>query len=251
MFGTAPKSKPSCPASGRRHRSRTDHAPLRMAPGSATAAVPPTARRSTATTGSASLPTTRSTRFAASGSPRKRNRATTTASPTKASGRSATSPTPARFRIRLGNVPAVNRKFADARSARNGRHASPIVFVQDYHFALLPRMLKSAGPTLGRHLLAHPLAQSESSASAPGSKSSLEACLAPTSRFPHPGPLQQLPGHVDRYLRGPHRHANASRVNRGGHITMVRPFPISIELPFHGASLAEHSRDRKEGEDSQ
>ena len=41
---------------------------------------------------------------------------------------------------------AVNRKFADALLEEMEGSANPIVFVQDYHFALLPRMVKMARP---------------------------------------------------------------------------------------------------------
>ncbi|MEW6387743.1 MAG: trehalose-6-phosphate synthase [Thermodesulfobacteriota bacterium] len=42
---------------------------------------------------------------------------------------------------------AVNRKFADAVLSQVGQRRT-IVFIQDYHFALLPRMLKEADPSL-------------------------------------------------------------------------------------------------------
>jgi len=40
----------------------------------------------------------------------------------------------------------VNRRFADAAIAEMEGTESPIVLVQDYHFALLPRMIKEARP---------------------------------------------------------------------------------------------------------
>ena len=42
---------------------------------------------------------------------------------------------------------AVNRKFAEAILSEVGDRRT-IVFIQDYHFALLPRMLKDADPCL-------------------------------------------------------------------------------------------------------
>ena len=41
---------------------------------------------------------------------------------------------------------SVNAKFADAVARRDGRHEHPVVVVQDYHFALLPRMIKQRRP---------------------------------------------------------------------------------------------------------
>ena len=41
---------------------------------------------------------------------------------------------------------AVNRKFADATVEEMGETEQPVVLVQDYHFALLPRMIKERRP---------------------------------------------------------------------------------------------------------
>ncbi len=99
---------------------------------------------------------------AASGSPRRKRTATTTASPTRACGRSATSPTRGPiFRAedwehyRRGQ-PAVRR-----RGVRGGRLATiPIVLVQDYHFALAPRDDPRAPAARDdHHVLAHPVAE--------------------------------------------------------------------------------------------
>ena len=88
--------------------------------------------------------------------------ATTTASPTRGSGRCATSPT--RGPIFRGEdwehyqrgEPAVRRRGRARRSTAD----DPIVLVQDYHFALLPRLIRERLPARhDHHLLAHPLAE--------------------------------------------------------------------------------------------
>ena len=79
---------------------------------------------------------------------RRGGRATTTALPTKASGRSAISPTPARLSApETGDtISAVNRKFAEAALQEIEGVDEPLILIQDYHFALLPRMIKDARP---------------------------------------------------------------------------------------------------------
>ena len=102
-----------------------------------------------------------STRCGASGSPPRRSRATTTASPTRACGRSATSRTCGRCSANpTGSSTAqVNQRFADAVVAE-ARSDDPIVLVQDYHFALLPAMIRAKLPRRDdHHLLAHPVAE--------------------------------------------------------------------------------------------
>ena len=72
----------------------------------------------------------------------------TTASPTKACGRYATSRhTRPIFRSSDWEYyQKVNRKFADATLQEMEGTENPVVLVQDYHFALLPRMIKEKRP---------------------------------------------------------------------------------------------------------
>ena len=91
-----------------------------------------------------------------------RRRATTTASPTRACGRSATSCT-------RGRCSAPTTGSSTARSTRSSptpsleemaRPSGPSSSVQDYHFALLPQLIKAAqAGRARRHLLAHPVAE--------------------------------------------------------------------------------------------
>jgi trehalose-6-phosphate synthase len=48
-------------------------------------------------------------------------------------------------RVRLGAYRAVNQRFADAVVAE-ARSDDPVVLVQDYHFALLPAMIRAKLP---------------------------------------------------------------------------------------------------------
>ena len=78
---------------------------------------------------------------------RRRKPATTTASPTKGCGRCATSRTCGRRSARRDweQYARVNAKFAEPSSTKS-QVDDPIVLVQDYHFALLPRMIRERLP---------------------------------------------------------------------------------------------------------
>ena len=107
---------------------------------------------------------------------------------------------------------AVNQQFADAVVAEAKRE-DPIVLVQDYHFALLPRMIRERLPQCDdRHVLAYPLAQCGDLRHLPlarGDHRRASRLLDPG--LPHAGPLQQLPG-GGRPLRGkPDRPRAATR----------------------------------------
>ena len=53
----------------------------------------------------------------------------------------------------------VNARFADVVRARKPTGDSPLVFVQDYHFALAPQLdARAAAAKPHRHVLAHPVA---------------------------------------------------------------------------------------------
>jgi trehalose 6-phosphate synthase len=161
------------------------------------------------------------------------------ASPTRACGRCATSPTCGRPSAPdWAHYVAVNRKFAEAVVARRAP-TNPIVLVQDYHFALLPRMIRertAAGD--GHHLLAHSLAQ-------PGILRDLPVARGDPGRhagqqhprLPYPVPLQQLRRHR-RSLLEARVDRESFTVSFGGELTAVRRYPISIEWPPGPAMLA-------------
>ncbi len=78
---------------------------------------------------------------------RRRRRATTTASPTRASGRCATSPTCGRPSARrTGSSTSRSTASSPGPWSSEAKTDNPIVLVQDYHFALLPRMIRERLP---------------------------------------------------------------------------------------------------------
>ena len=141
----------------------------------------------------------------ASGSPRTRRRATTTDLPTRASGRCATTRTcvPPSARATSSTIAPINARFADAVVAE-ARTDDPIVLVQDYHFALLPRMIRDRLPKATVITFWHiPWPNPESFAHLPVAR---RAARWP-ARQQHPGvphavPLQQLPRHRGPRARG-------------------------------------------------
>ena len=101
---------------------------------------------------------------------------------------------------------AVNERFADA-VAQEASRDDPIVLVQDYHFALLPRMVRERLPKRHHHhLLAHPLAERRDLRHLPVARGDhRRPARQHDPRLPHAVPLQQLP-RDGRPLHGePHR----------------------------------------------
>ena len=136
---------------------------------------------------------------------RRRNRATTTASPTRDSGRSATSPTCGRCFAHEDWQPVrdVNRALRRRGGATRRRPTIPVVLVQDYHFALLPRHDRASAAQ------ARPSSPSGTSpgrtrspsASAPGATRSSKGCwAAPSSASTRRFHCKNFLETVDRYL---------------------------------------------------
>ena len=165
---------------------------------------------------------------------RRRRRATTTASPTAPSGRCATRSyhaADASTRPTGSSTGEVNQKFADA-VLEEAAGGPALVFVQDYHFALLPRLLKDgpAGPGGGRSSGTSPGPTRRRSASARGQDElARRHARQRPARLPHPVPLQQLPGHRGPGARVAGSTGSGSPSPAAGTTRRVRPFPISVD----------------------
>jgi trehalose-6-phosphate synthase len=126
----------------------------------------------------------------------------------------------------------VNAKFADALVEEMADTEHPVVVVQDYHFALLPRMIKQRRPDARVGIFWHiPWPNPEAFGICPWQREVLEGLLGADLIGFH------VQYHCDHFLETVNR-AVESRVewerfavNRGGHVTMVRPFPISVVFP--------------------
>lgn len=125
----------------------------------------------------------------------------------------------------------VNQRFADAVVAE-ARSDNPVVLVQDYHFALLPRMVRAALPKATIITFWHiPWPNPESFGICPWREEILDGMLGSTILgFHTPFHRKNFLDTVDRYLET--RIENeASTVSYGGELTQVKPYPISIAWP--------------------
>jgi len=130
---------------------------------------------------------------------------------------------------------AINQRFADAVVAE-ARSEDPLVLVQDYHFALVPRMVREKLPRATVVTFWHiPWPNPESFGICPWRAEILEGMLGSTVLgFHTPLHCQNFIETVDRYLEVRIEHEHAS-ITLGGLDTLVRPYPISIEWPGQDA----------------
>ena len=126
---------------------------------------------------------------------------------------------------------AVNRRFAEA-VVQEASREDPIVLVQDYHFALLPRMIRERLPRATVITFWHiPWPNPETFSICPWREEIIDGLLGSSilgfhTRF-----------HCNNFLEGVDRFLE-SRIDRernsvtlGGNETLVRAYPISIEWP--------------------
>lgn len=136
---------------------------------------------------------------------------------------------------------AVNQRFADAVIAEANTD-DPVVLVQDYHFALLPRMVREKLPRATIIMFWHiPWPNPESFGICPWREEILEGLLGNTLLgFHTPFHCKNFLETVDRYLETRIEH-EASTISYGGELTQVEPYPISIAWPDNEgqASVAE------------
>ena len=123
----------------------------------------------------------------------------------------------------------VNRKFAAALLQEMEGCENPIVFVQDYHFALLPSMIKAARPDARVAIFWHiPWPNPEAFGICPWQAELLEGLLgADLIGFHIPLHCNNFLDTVDRVLesRTDREHMTA---RRRGHTTHIRPYPVSV-----------------------
>ncbi len=126
---------------------------------------------------------------------------------------------------------AVNQRFADA-VVREATRPDPVIMVQDYHFALLPRMIREQLPKATILTFWHiPWPNAEAFGICPWKEELIAGLLGSTVLgFHTQAHCNNFFETVDRFME--------SRIDRdhrsvvfGGEETMVRPYPISIEWP--------------------
>ncbi|HLX82803.1 MAG TPA: trehalose-6-phosphate synthase [Terriglobales bacterium] len=134
----------------------------------------------------------------------------------------------------------VNRKFTDAVLEEIKNVAKPVVLVQDYHFALLPRMIKEKRPDARVAIFWHiPWPNPEAFGICPWQRQLVDGLLGADLIGFH------VQSHCNNFLETVDRVVE-SRVDwehfsvlRQDHRTLVRPFPISVA--FTGDDGAENN----------
>jgi trehalose 6-phosphate synthase len=138
---------------------------------------------------------------------------------------------------------AVNAKFAAAVLSEITDSVEPLVLVQDYHFALLPRLIKAARPDARVGLFWHiPWPNAEAVAICPWQREILDGMLgADLIGFHIQFHCNNFLDTVDRMLEC-RLDRERFAVTRESHTTLVRPYPISV-APWETPDPGPRDRD--------
>ena len=126
---------------------------------------------------------------------------------------------------------AVNRKFADAVVAE-AAHPDPVVLVHDYHFALVPRMIREKLPQATVIAFWHiPWPNSEVFGICPWREKIVDGLLGSSVIGFHTQlHCNNFIETADRFIEC-HIDREQATISVGGHAALVRPYPISIAWP--------------------
>jgi trehalose 6-phosphate synthase len=129
----------------------------------------------------------------------------------------------------------VNRHFADA-VCEEVDSEDPIVLVQDYHFALAPRLIRERLPRATVIMFWHvPWPNSQRFGICPWREELLDGMLgASILGFHTHFDCNSFVDSVDRFLES-RIDREQTAVVQNGRTTLVRPYPISLEWPSHWA----------------
>ena len=140
---------------------------------------------------------------------------------------------------------AVNQKFADVVLEEIRGIEKPVVLVHDYHFALLPRLIKQKRPDARVALFWHiPWPNPETFGICPWQRELVDGLLGADLVGFH------LQAHCNNFLETANRVVESRidwehfSVERLGHTTMAQPFPISVDIDPTGDSDASASEMR-------
>jgi trehalose-6-phosphate synthase len=136
----------------------------------------------------------------------------------------------------------VNARFADALVEEIGSEQTPVVLIQDYHFALLPRMIKERIPRARVAIFWHiPWPNPEAFSICPWQQELVDGLLGADLIGFH------VQAHCNNFLSTVDRTLEARvdwehfAVKRKAHWSAVLPFPISVDLLDEPASPAAHT----------
>ncbi len=136
----------------------------------------------------------------------------------------------------------MNERFAAALLEEMEGSDDPMVFVQDYHFALLPRLIKAARPDARVAIFWHiPWPNPEAFGICPWQAELLDGLLgADLIGFHIPLHCNNFLATVDRVLESRTDREHMT-VRRHGHMSTVRPYPVSVAFePAHWQSAGIH-----------
>jgi alpha,alpha-trehalose-phosphate synthase [UDP-forming] len=126
---------------------------------------------------------------------------------------------------------AVNLKFAEAALREMEGADHPVVLLQDYHFALLPRLIKEKRPDARVAIFWHiPWPNPEAFGICPWQRELLEGLLGADLIGFH------IQSHCNNFMESVDRTLECRlewerfAINRAGRITLIRPFPISVPM---------------------
>jgi trehalose 6-phosphate synthase len=134
----------------------------------------------------------------------------------------------------------VNERFADALLEEVGNEAHPVILIQDYHFALLPRLVKERLPHAKIAIFWHiPWPSPEAFGICPWQSELLDGLLgADLIGFHVQAHCNNFLSTVDRVLESRVDWEHFS-VMRNSHWSSVLPFPISVEFPDKTSNISE------------
>jgi alpha,alpha-trehalose-phosphate synthase [UDP-forming] len=140
----------------------------------------------------------------------------------------------------------VNAKFADVLLEEMQDTDHPVVFIQDYHFALLPQMIKKARPDARVAIFWHvPWPNAEAFGICPWQAELVDGLLGADVIGFH------IQSHCNNFLETVDRALEARTdweqfsIRRNGHLSLVRPFPISVAWDEHTMDNANYVGERQ------
>ncbi|MGD0832039.1 MAG: trehalose-6-phosphate synthase, partial [Terracidiphilus sp.] len=145
----------------------------------------------------------------------------------------------------------VNSKFGEVLLEEMRGVEHPVVLVQDYHFALLPQIIKHDRPDARVCLFWHiPWPNAETFGICPWQTELMNGLLGADVIGFH------LQAHCNNFLQTVDRVLEARTdwehfsVQRNGHISLVRPYPISVAWDEHRAAEQQDPSDGQDGQET-